>query len=219
MQEEQTVAEILASLQPPAPAPEVPRPLLERLREAIENDGYPGCYSSGGMFKEAADFVEASMRREFAEHVIATDAARDARAHPLRAIFTEADPISVKWDATAGFEAVAEMSAAQIEARAAGLKSGMTLRAAVKHCVRTGDALRPADYPRGFHYILTPPVGHLPHGGNITPAQSRLCTPGHGGVFPAVLTVEMLLGPWVTLPMAQANQEVADRMADGEEVR
>lgn len=166
----------------------------------------------------AAREIEAYRKREFAERVIATDAARDARENPLRAILSEADPVSVKWDATSGFESVAEMSAAQIEARAAGLKSGMTLRAAVEHCVKTGDALRPADYPRGYHFILTPPVGHLPHGGNVTPAQSRLAMPGHSGLGP-VLTVEMLLGPWVTLPMAQAHQEAADRMADGEEIR
>lgn len=150
--------------------------------------------------------IEAYRKREFAEHTIATDAARDARENPLRAIFSEANPISVKWDASTGFESVAEMSPAQVEARAAGLKEGMTFRAAVQQCMRTsGNALRPVGWPRGYCFILSGAAGNL-------------TMPGmHGG--PVTISADEILGPWEVLPMAQVQREAADRAADGAEVR
>lgn len=133
-------------------------------------------------------------------------AARDARQHPLRTIFTKADPHSVKWDTSTGFESAAEMSAVQIEARAAGLQSGMTFRAVVQQCMRTSDnAMRPVGWPRGYCFVLSGAAGNL-------------TMPGMQG-GPVTISADEILGPWVVLPIAQVQREAAERAADGVEIR
>jgi len=201
----------------------------------------------GTLLREAADTIEAYCKREFAEHIIATDAARDAgHATPttplelrqqriiaaLSARLGEADAknmvagrdageINALGEAMqrlmdarslppeqgliAGFSAIGDAILC-IEARIAGLKEGMTFRAAVQQCMRTsGNALRPVGWPRGYCFVLSGAAGNL-------------TMPGMQG-GPVTITADEILGPWVVLPIAQVQREAAERAADGVEVR
>lgn len=77
----------------------------------------------------------------------------------------------------------------------------MSMSDAVRHSIATGYALRPADYPPGYYFILSAPsnAAGLEH--------THICSPGPRGAAPANLSVAMLLGDWVTLPVLEAQNE------------
>lgn len=84
---------------------------------------------------------------------------------------------------------------------------------AVRHAVETGDALRPAAWGPGFYLIVSPRAID----GSVNASIARLRNPITQA--PADLDLEDMLGPWVTLPIKDAQIEAATRAADGEEVR
>jgi hypothetical protein len=221
-----------------------PVDLLDRLVEA----GIAATTTDHAVtISQAANTIEAYRKREFAEHIIATDAARDAdQATPttplelrqqriiaaLSARLGEADAKNMvaardaigtnalgeamqrlmdarslppEQGLIAGFSAIGDAILC-IEARIAGLKEGMTFRAAVQQCMRTsGNALRPLAWPRGYCFVLSGAFGHL-------------TMPGMSG-GPVTIGADEILGPWEVLPMAQVQREAADRAADGVEVQ
>lgn len=77
----------------------------------------------------------------------------------------------------------------------------MSLVDAIRHSLATGSALRPADYPKGYYFLLSAPsnVADLHH--------TRICSPGPRGARPVDLSVAILLGDWVTLPVVDAQNE------------
>jgi hypothetical protein len=85
----------------------------------------------------------------------------------------------------------------------------LTMLDALRHCLVTGDALRPACWGPGFYLIVSPRTAGPAHGYLRNPA-TRAHHP---------LDLEEMLGPWVTLPIKDAQLEAATRAADGEDVR
>lgn len=75
-----------------------------------------------------------------------------------------------------------------------------SLSVTVRRCMETGEVLRPADYPRGYYFLLSPP-------NESDLSKVRLCIPGSRGAASAGLTVDQILGQWVTLTMEQISQE------------
>lgn len=73
--------------------------------------------------------------------------------------------------------------------------AGMSMLDAIRCCLATGDALRPANYPKGHYFFIS-------HDG-------RLCLPGLTGAAPTDVAVAVMMGPWVTLPMAAVERERA----------
>lgn len=94
-----------------------------------------------------------------------------------------------------------------------------TMLDALRHCLVTGDALRPAAWGPGFYLIVSP----RPTEASLNredPAHrrlehARLRNPATRADHP--LDLEEMLGPWVTLPIKDAQLEAATRAADGEE--
>lgn len=94
-----------------------------------------------------------------------------------------------------------------------------TMLDALRHCIETGDALRPAAWGPGFYLLICPTAGFSLHAvdGRVQLEHARLRNPATRADHP--LDLEEMLGPWVTLPIKDAQLEAATRAADGEEVR
>ncbi len=96
-----------------------------------------------------------------------------------------------------------------------------TMLDALRRCLVTGDALRPAAWGPGFYLIISP----RPSEASVSredPAHrglehARLRNPATRADHP--LDLEDMLGPWVTLSIKDAQLEAATRAADGEAVR
>jgi hypothetical protein len=102
---------------------------------------------------------------------------------------------------------------------AAPVSAAPTMLDALRHCIETGDALRPAAWGPGFHLLICPTAGFSLHAvdGRVQLEHARLRNPATRADHP--LDLEEMLGPWVTLPIKDAQLEAATRAADGEEVR
>lgn len=93
-----------------------------------------------------------------------------------------------------------------------------TMLDALRHCIVTGDALRPAAWGPGFYLLIGANADcSRAENGRVQLEHARLRNPATRADHP--LDLEEMLGPWVTLPVKQAQLEVATRAADGEEVR
>lgn len=110
---------------------------------------------------------------------------------------------------------------AHLGAQADPSKVTRSMLEALRHCLVTGDALRPAAWGPGFYLIISP----RPSDASMSredPAHrglehARLRNPATRADHP--LDLEDMLGPWVTLPIKDAQLEAATRAADGEDVR
>lgn len=85
---------------------------------------------------------------------------------------------------------------------------------ALRHCAATGDALRPAEMPRGFFFTISPRPGARANieEAEVTLADAKLCSVTGE---PATLDVADYLGAWVVLPIRDARAEAFTVFADG----
>ena len=103
-------------------------------------------------------------------------------------------------------------------ADALGNPGPSTMLDALRVCIKTGDALRPAAWGPGFYLLVAPSAGFSLHAvdGRVQLEHARLRNPATRADHP--LDLEEMLGPWVTLPIKDAQLEAATRAADGEEI-